>query len=127
VGKLTGKLAHLSGIGLNGGLLRWEARERHGSFERCFFPSLHTVGIPTLSRRARKDRPPSVVMILTKSKSYAGGVIKPDTGGPLHTQEPVTVASFRTWRDWRECIARDRCLTAIILAFSFVPSGYGGK
>jgi len=74
VGKLTGKLAHLSGIGLNGGLLRWEARERHGSFERCFFPSLHTVGIPTLSRRARKDRPPSVVMILTKSKSYAGRI-----------------------------------------------------
>jgi len=26
---------------------------------------------------------------------------------PLHTQEPVTVASFRTWRGWRECVARD--------------------
>jgi len=36
---------------------------------------------------------------------------KPGTGGPLHTQEPVTVASFRTWRGWRECVARDRCLT----------------
>jgi hypothetical protein len=42
---------------------------------------------------------------------------KPDTGDPLHTQEPVTVASFRTWRDWRECVARDRCLTYLILAF----------
>ena len=36
---------------------------------------------------------------------------KPGTGDPLHTQEPVTVASFRTWRGWRECVARDRCLT----------------
>jgi len=36
---------------------------------------------------------------------------KPGTGGPLHTQEPVTVASFRTWRGWRECVARVRCLT----------------
>ena len=42
---------------------------------------------------------------------------KPDTGDPLHTQEPVTVASFRTWRGWRECVARDRCLTYLILAF----------
>jgi len=40
---------------------------------------------------------------------------KPDTGDPLHTQEPVTVASFRTWRGWRECVARDRCLTCLIL------------
>jgi len=30
---------------------------------------------------------------------------KPDTGDPLHTQEPVTVASFRTWRGWREYVA----------------------
>src|SRR5882724_7946290 len=41
---------------------------------------------------------------------------KPGTGGPLHTQEPVTVASFRTWRGWREYVAWDRCLTALILA-----------
>jgi hypothetical protein len=40
---------------------------------------------------------------------------KPGTGNPLHTQEPVTVASFRTWRGWRECVARDRCLTLFIL------------
>ena len=40
---------------------------------------------------------------------------KPGTGNPLHTQEPVTVASFRTWRGWRECVARDRCLTLTIL------------
>jgi len=33
------------------------------------------------------------------------GKIKPDTGDPLHTLEPVTVASFRTWRDWREDVA----------------------
>src|ERR1700674_3862089 len=47
---------------------------------------------------------------------------KPDTGDPLHTQEPVTVASFRTWRGWRECVARDRCLTFSILTFRSYPS-----
>jgi len=31
--------------------------------------------------------------------------IKPGTGASLHTQEPVTVASFRTWRVWREYVA----------------------
>src|SRR5512146_2921124 len=31
---------------------------------------------------------------------------------PLHTHEPVTVASFRTWRGWRDCVARGRCLTS---------------
>src|SRR5208283_4102434 len=36
---------------------------------------------------------------------------KSGTGGPLHTKEPVTVASFRTWRGWRENVARNRCLT----------------
>src|SRR5580700_10719927 len=36
---------------------------------------------------------------------------KPGTGEPLHTKEPVTVASFRTWRGWRENVARNRCLT----------------
>ena len=45
---------------------------------------------------------------------------KPGTGNPLHTQEPVTVASFRTWRGWRECVARDRCLTQSILAFALL-------
>jgi len=30
---------------------------------------------------------------------------KPDTGDSLHTSEPVTVASFRTWRGWRENVA----------------------
>src|SRR5215467_8402653 len=44
--------------------------------------------------------------------------IKPGTGTPLHTQEPVTVASFRTWRGWRENVARDRCLTPRILTFA---------
>src|SRR5271156_2940944 len=44
-------------------------------------------------------------------RSSAGVNNKPGTGGPLHTQEPVTVASFRTWRGWREDVARDRCLT----------------
>src|SRR6266446_8602608 len=42
---------------------------------------------------------------------------KSGTGDPLHTQEPVTVASFRTWRGWRERVARDRCLTFSILTF----------
>src|SRR5208337_332619 len=36
---------------------------------------------------------------------------KSGTGEPLHTKEPVTVASFRTWRVWRENVARNRCLT----------------
>ena len=31
--------------------------------------------------------------------------IKPDTGYSLHTHYPVTVASFRTWRGWRGCVA----------------------
>jgi len=44
--------------------------------------------------------------------------VKPGTGDPLHTKEPVTVASFRTWRDWRENVARDRCLTISILTNS---------
>jgi hypothetical protein len=39
------------------------------------------------------------------------GKQKSGTGGPLHTKEPVTVASFRTWRGWRENVARNRCLT----------------
>jgi protein-glutamine gamma-glutamyltransferase len=43
---------------------------------------------------------------------------KPGAGGPLHTQEPVTVASFRTWRGWRENVARDRRLTFSILTFA---------
>src|SRR5882757_6495679 len=38
-------------------------------------------------------------------------VKKSGTGDPLHTKEPVTVASFRTWRGWRENVARNRCLT----------------
>src|ERR1700739_4928682 len=40
-----------------------------------------------------------------------GNEKKPGTGAPLHTKEPVTVASFRTWRGWRENGARDRWLT----------------
>ena len=51
---------------------------------------------------------------------------KPDTGDPLHTQEPVTVASFRTWRGWRECVARDRCLTYSILTPDRTLPFYGG-
>ena len=44
---------------------------------------------------------------------------KPGTGDPLHTLEPATVASFRTWRGSRENVARDRCLTIFILASDF--------
>ena len=47
---------------------------------------------------------------------------KPGTGDPLHTQEPVTVASFRTWRGWRECVARDRCLTEVDSNIAIQPS-----
>jgi hypothetical protein len=42
---------------------------------------------------------------------HLGGKKKPGTGNPLHTQELVTVASFRTWRGWREYVAWDRYLT----------------
>ena len=54
------------------------------------------------------------VTIIREAKTFGGlssGEKKSGTGDPLHTQEPVTVASFRTWRGWRECVARDRCLT----------------
>jgi hypothetical protein len=47
-----------------------------------------------------------------RNQRERAGKQKSGTGGPLHTQEPVTVASFRTWRGWRECVARDRCLTS---------------
>ena len=30
---------------------------------------------------------------------------KNEPGNPLHTHWPVTVASFRTWRGWRDCVA----------------------
>src|ERR1700679_3750902 len=40
-----------------------------------------------------------------------GAKQKSGTGDPLHTKEPVTVAYFRTWRGWRENVARNRCLT----------------
>src|SRR5271165_2674204 len=53
----------------------------------------------------------SIVRCRTRTAYIPRPENKPGTGGPLHTQEPVTVASFRTWRGWRECIARDRCLT----------------
>src|SRR5579863_8852179 len=52
--------------------------------------------------------------------------IKPGTGDPLHTQEPVTVASFRTWRGWRECVARDRYLTSAILTSANLAASKGG-
>src|SRR6202008_4297080 len=42
---------------------------------------------------------------------------KPGTGNPLHTPELVTVASFRTWRGWRECVAWGRYLTLSSLPF----------
>jgi membrane associated rhomboid family serine protease len=35
---------------------------------------------------------------------------------PLHTYEPTTVASFRTWRDSQDYVARDRCPTPSILS-----------
>src|SRR5579862_3024638 len=50
---------------------------------------------------------------------------KPGTGDPLHTQEPVTVASFRTWRGWREDVAWGRCLTFSILASTASPNYCG--
>src|ERR1039458_1460581 len=47
----------------------------------------------------------------SSSRCPSAGKIKSGTGAPLHTKEPVTVASFRTWRGWRENVARNRCLT----------------
>src|SRR5271165_104566 len=53
----------------------------------------------------------SIVRCRTRTAYIPRPENKPGTGGSLHTQEPVTVASFRTWRGWREYVARDRCLT----------------
>jgi hypothetical protein len=39
---------------------------------------------------------------------------------PLHTYEPATVASFRTWRGLQDYVARDRCPTLLILSKDFV-------
>ena len=59
---------------------------------------------------ARIDSQPWNRKPTAKSQRPTAG-FKSGTGDPLHTQEPVTVASFRTWRGWREGVARDRCLT----------------
>src|SRR5579862_4310753 len=67
---------------------------------RPFFPTWRTL------------RHQFLILWGSKQSGERPGLIKPGTGHPLHTQEPVTVASFRTWRGWRECVARDRCLTA---------------
>jgi hypothetical protein len=40
-----------------------------------------------------------------EGRNYTISKNKPGTGTSLHTQEPVTVASFRTWRGWRENVA----------------------
>src|ERR1019366_6769096 len=55
----------------------------------------------------------SAVVIKTFGHNESGApqAKKSGTGAPLHTKEPVTVASFRTWRVWRENVARNRCLT----------------
>src|SRR5437879_5488728 len=66
----------------------------------------------TSGLRNGKQRPAS------SGSSALNLTTKPGTGNPLHTQEPVTVASFRTWRGWREYVAWDRCLTSFILAFA---------
>src|SRR5271157_5578932 len=57
---------------------------------------------------------PSTVKLITRDGTKGSAQRankKPGTGDPLHTKEPVTVASFRTWRGWRENVARNRCLT----------------
>src|SRR5215472_14759339 len=72
-----------------------EARRHHRDL-----PRNEAIGRESVHRRAEP---------LPRKKSGAGD--------SLHTQEPVTVASFRTWRGWREYVARDRYLTQSILAF----------
>src|SRR5882724_4450647 len=59
----------------------------------------------------------TVIVTQLSGNVQLGCYKKSGTGDPLHTQEPVTVASFRTWRGWRERVARDRCLTYPILTF----------
>src|SRR5579883_98507 len=70
-------------------------------------------------------------MGLEKERGPAGRTAwidkKPGTGNSLHTQELVTVASFRTWRGWRECVARDRYLTQNILALTELETGRPGS
>jgi len=84
---------------------------------------------PSIPKVETKNSTSSTILRISRSRYlrcipvrtqtlFASGFLckkKPDTGDPLHTQEPVTVASFRTWRGWRECVARDRCLTSSIL------------
>ena len=68
----------------------------------------HDKGFEILPLERRAFRPSTTTahgFIVQASTQKSG------TGGPLHTKEPVTVASFRTWRGWRENVARNRCLT----------------
>src|ERR1700722_8827857 len=52
-----------------------------------------------------KSRKSRVNLGNQKSRNRGQKKNKPGTGTSLHTQEPVTVASFRTWRGWRENVA----------------------
>src|SRR5713226_9234060 len=66
--------------------------------------------------RAGRPRPAAILSDGRDARRSNGRLTKrankePGTGAPLHTKEPVTVASFRTWRGWRENVARNRCLT----------------
>src|SRR5713101_6048082 len=66
--------------------------------------------------RAGRPRPAAILLDGRDARRSIGRLAKrankePGTGAPLHTKEPVTVASFQTWRGWRENVARNRCLT----------------
>ena len=89
-----------------------------GGIERCFLQDDAGTGLPIGGRNYFQNDGIKFVKLrvgVVKPIRHGGpptGQKKSGTGDPLHTKEPVTVASFRTWRGWRENVARDRCLTS---------------
>ena len=83
---------------------------------RIEFVDFRTVVIKTLGHDEWRSSCPrfapvswALTWAISQEKQKSG------TGEPLHTKEPVTVASFRTWRGWRENVARNRCLTLYLI------------
>src|SRR5260370_37371492 len=82
--------------------------ELEKAYGPCMLVPKSTLHVPRLSRflarasllnffRARR--------LTSRQYLVKAEKIKPGTGTPLHTQEPVAVASFRTWRVWLVCVA----------------------
>src|SRR5712692_6198160 len=105
-----------------------ERRRCNGFDHRIEFVNFRTIVVKALGHnpglaikalrrwRAGRPRPAAILLDGRDARRSIGRLAKraneePGTGAPLHTKEPVTVASFRTWRGWRENVARNRCLT----------------